>query len=65
MLSRHACAVMDGVIHDTYEDARDGTRCVYGYWKLRSPKPSHNYLAPDHPIRQELDRLIAKYCRAA
>ena len=34
MLSRHACAVMDGVIHDTYEDARDGTRCVYGYWKV-------------------------------
>lgn len=33
-LSRHLCAVIDGVIHDTYDPSRDGTRCVYGYWKL-------------------------------
>ena len=31
-LSRHYCAVIDGVIHDTYDPSRDGTRCVYGYW---------------------------------
>jgi hypothetical protein len=31
-LSKHLCAVIDGVIHDTYEDSRAGTRCVYGYW---------------------------------
>jgi hypothetical protein len=29
-LSKHVCAVIDGVIRDTYEDSRDGTRCVYG-----------------------------------
>lgn len=34
MLSRHAVAVIDGVINDTYDPSRDGTRCVYGYWKL-------------------------------
>ncbi|MGE4249039.1 MAG: hypothetical protein AB7F09_06600 [Parvibaculaceae bacterium] len=34
MLSRHACAVIDGVIHDTYDPSRDGTRCVYGYYIL-------------------------------
>jgi hypothetical protein len=31
-LSHHLCAVIDGVIHDTHECSRDGTRCVYGYW---------------------------------
>ena len=31
-LSHHYAAVIDGVIHDTYESDRDGTRCVYGYW---------------------------------
>lgn len=32
-LSGHICAVIDGVIHDTYDPSRDGTRCVYGYWR--------------------------------
>jgi len=32
-VSRHLVAVIDGVIHDTYDCSRDGTRCVYGYWK--------------------------------
>jgi hypothetical protein len=31
-LSRHMAAVIDGVLHDTYDCSRDGTRCVYGYW---------------------------------
>lgn len=31
-LSRHFTAVIDGVLHDTYDCSRDGTRCVYGYW---------------------------------
>lgn len=44
--SRHYTAVIDGVIHDTYDPQRlevacddadkediNGTRCVYGYWK--------------------------------
>ena len=33
-LSRHCAAVIDGVLHDTHDCARGGTRCVYGYWKL-------------------------------
>lgn len=32
-LSRHLTAVMDGVVHDTHDPSRDGTRCVYGYWQ--------------------------------
>tara|TARA_Y100000593_G_scaffold85174_1_gene161855 strand:+ start:674 stop:1141 length:468 start_codon:yes stop_codon:yes gene_type:complete len=33
-VSRHSVAVIDGVIHDTHDCSRGGTRCVYGYWKL-------------------------------
>jgi hypothetical protein len=29
------CAVraVDGALHDTYNGSRNGTRCVYGYWR--------------------------------
>ena len=30
-LSRHYCAVVDGVINDTYDPSRGETRCVYSY----------------------------------
>lgn len=33
-LSRHYAAVIDGVVHDTFDPSRNGTRCVYGYWSL-------------------------------
>jgi len=32
-LSKHVCAVIDGVIHDTHDPSRSGTRCVYGYFR--------------------------------
>lgn len=31
-VSRHVVAVVDGVLHDTYDSSRGGDRCVYGYW---------------------------------
>lgn len=31
-VSKHLTAVIDGVIHDTHDCSRDGTRCVYGYF---------------------------------
>ncbi len=31
-LSHHLAAVIDGVLHDTHDCSREGTRCVYGYW---------------------------------
>lgn len=34
-VSKHVCAVIDGVVHDTHDPTREGTRCVYGYWVLR------------------------------
>lgn len=30
--SVHLVAVVDGVVRDTHDSTRDGTRCVYGYW---------------------------------
>lgn len=32
-LSKHITAVINGVINDTYNPSRNGTRCVYGYYK--------------------------------
>jgi hypothetical protein len=34
-LSRHLATVIDGVLHDTYDCSRAGTRCVYGYYRKR------------------------------
>lgn len=31
-VSAHVVAVIDGVIYDTHDSSRDGSRCVYGYW---------------------------------
>ena len=33
-VSKHLVAVIDGVIHDTHDPQRDGTRCVYGFWQV-------------------------------
>jgi hypothetical protein len=31
-VSKHLVALIDGVIHDTHDCSRGGTRCVYGWW---------------------------------
>ncbi len=31
-LSKHATAVIDGVVHDIHDPSREGMRCVYGYF---------------------------------
>jgi len=31
-LSKHMTAVINGIINDTYDPSRNGTRCVYGYY---------------------------------
>jgi hypothetical protein len=31
-VSKHIVAVIDGVIHDTSDPSRGGSRCVYGYF---------------------------------
>lgn len=32
-LSKHVCAVVNGFVRDTHDPRRDGTRCVYGYFR--------------------------------
>jgi hypothetical protein len=34
-LSKHCAAVVDGILMDAYDCSRDGTRAVYGYWRLK------------------------------
>ena len=41
-VSRHLTAVIDGVIYDTHNCSRSGTRCVYGYFSLSDrPVPAN------------------------
>ena len=32
-VTKHVAAVIDGRLMDTHDCSRNGTRCVYGYWK--------------------------------
>jgi hypothetical protein len=32
-LTRHLAAVIDGVVYDTHDPSRGGSRCVYGYYQ--------------------------------
>jgi hypothetical protein len=34
----HLCAVIDGVLHDTYDSSQGGTERVRGYWVLRGER---------------------------
>lgn len=34
-LSKHIVCVKDGILYDTHDCSRNGTRCVYGYWIKR------------------------------
>ena len=31
-VSKHLVCLIDGIINDTHDPSRNGTRCVYGYW---------------------------------
>lgn len=35
-VSKHWVAVIDGIINDITDCSRNGTRCVYGYYKLKA-----------------------------
>lgn len=39
-VSKHWVAVIDGVIHDTHNPSRGGTRCVYGYFIPSDVEPT-------------------------
>jgi hypothetical protein len=41
-VSKHLTAMIDGVIHDTHDCSRRGTRCVYGYWQPPESEPTRS-----------------------
>jgi hypothetical protein len=49
-VSKHLTAVIDGVIYDTHDCSRRGTRCVYGYWRegarVARRSPASNQISP-------------------
>jgi hypothetical protein len=34
-VSHHLVAVVDRKIYDNHDSTRNGTRCVYGYWRIK------------------------------
>lgn len=48
-VSKHYCAVVDGVIRDTHDPTRGGRRCVYGYWRLQQTTPA-DPVPPTSPV---------------
>lgn len=34
VIPKHIVAIIDGVIHDTFDLSRDGTHCVFGFWRF-------------------------------
>ena len=61
-LSRHMVAVVDGVLHDTYDSTRGGTRCVYGYWT--APHNTRKERVPRISQREmelKLDNVLADF----
>jgi hypothetical protein len=37
-VSKHVVAMIDGMIYDTHDPSRNGTRCVYGYYSVPRSK---------------------------
>lgn len=56
-VSQHLTCIKDGVLYDTYDCSRDGTRCVYGYWykptAAVAPKPK----APEVTLSEACEEL--------
>lgn len=59
-VSHHFTAVVDGVINDTHDPSRGGSRCVYGYYR-----PTANALKPSDPLPLAVDKPRTHQERAA
>jgi hypothetical protein len=66
-VSKHLVAVVDGVIHDTHDCSRGGTRCVYGYFQApqgsgRSDSMHDEFVRATLwlAVEQEVKRQLAK-----
>lgn len=63
-LSRHKAAVIDGVLWDTYDCTRGGTRCVYGYFRERISEVSVPVIRIDYecPVCKKWFKKIPEEC---
>lgn len=52
-VSHHFTAVVDGVINDTFDPARGGNRCVYGYYRA-----TDKALKPTDPLPISVDVVV-------
>ena len=43
-VSKHITTMIDGVINDTYDCSREGSRCVYGYYYKPNTKENGNII---------------------
>ena len=59
-VSRHSVAVIDGVVHDTYDPTRDEGRCVYGYWYLPKPQRTKGH-GDDGKLRDEVETVLGEF----
>ena len=57
-VSKHYTAVVDGVIQDTYDPSRGGTRAVYGYYTIPSKEDIKNELLSN---LSSLNNKISEY----
>lgn len=68
-VSTHTTAVIDGVCHDTYDPTRNGTRCVYGYFRPPQPPTWHEGHGSTPLFREKLeciaDDMAAGFMSAA
>jgi hypothetical protein len=53
-VTRHITAVVDGIVHDTYDPTRGGTRAVYGYWTPPAVEVSVPTLFYDDHVSRDL-----------
>ena len=56
-VSKHTTAVVDGVLHDTYDCSRDGTRCVYGYFRPPAGPTRHEGHGDAKLFREQMEAL--------
>jgi len=58
-VSKHMAAVIDGVLHDTHDCSRQGTRAVYGYWRPPHDR-THGVPPPPAPLPHSGRNRVSK-----
>lgn len=58
-LSGHFSCWKDGKLYDTYDCSRNGTRCVYGYWRMPTVEEEYMF-AQTKQQQEEYQEFLAK-----